>query len=108
MITQLLQRSSAPQSPAASPSLTSSECGTHATQGPSWGYSKVNFDSFSRNRGRFSPDVDKNVLERPPDTPTKGLLWNRGIVEHHVALREEGRVLQHLDIALIPGSGSRV
>ena len=25
--------------------------------------------------GRFSPNVGKNVHERPPDTPTKGLLW---------------------------------
>ena len=45
------------------------------TRGPSWGYSKVNFDRIFRKRGRFSPNVNKNVHERPPDTPTKGLLW---------------------------------
>ena len=46
-----------------------------STQVPSWGYSKVNSDRFFRKPGRFSPNVDKNVDERPPDTPTKGLLW---------------------------------
>ena len=46
-----------------------------STQGPSWGNSKVNFERFFRKRGRFSPNVDQNVHERPPDTPTKGLLW---------------------------------
>ena len=50
-------------------------CRGLTTKGPSWGYSKVNFDRFFRQRGRFSPNVDKNVHERPPDTPTKGLLW---------------------------------
>ena len=49
-----------------------------STQGPSWGYSKVNVNIFFRKRWRFSPNVDKNVNERPPDTPTKGLLW-RGL-----------------------------
>ena len=53
-----------------------------ATQGPLWGYSNVNSERFSRKRWRFSPNVDKNVHERPPDTPTKGLLWHHpGAVE---------------------------
>ena len=34
--------------------------GLFATQGPSRGYSKVNFDRIFRKRGRFSPNVDKN------------------------------------------------
>ena len=39
--------------------------GGQATQGPSWGYSKVNFDRFFRKRGQFSPNVDKNGATAP-------------------------------------------
>ena len=35
------------------------------TQGPSWGYSKANFDRFFRKSGRFSPNVDKNEPMAP-------------------------------------------
>jgi hypothetical protein len=41
----------------------------NTTQGPSWGYSKVNFERFFRKRGRFSPNVDQNE-EMAPRTRT--------------------------------------
>jgi len=40
-----------------------------STQGPSWGYSNVNFGRFFRKRGQFSPNVDKNG-ETAPRTET--------------------------------------
>ena len=40
-----------------------------STQGPSWGYSKVNFEIFFRKRWQFSPNVDKNE-EMAPRTRT--------------------------------------
>ena len=39
--------------------------GASTTQGPSWGYSKVNFDRFFRKRGRFSPNIDKHEPMAP-------------------------------------------
>ena len=35
------------------------------TQGPSWGYSKVNFTRFSGKRGHFLPKVDKSGQTAP-------------------------------------------
>ena len=52
-----------------------------STQGPSWGYSTVNFERFFRKRGRFSPNVDK-IEEMAPRTrggyPHEGPFVNVG------------------------------
>ena len=41
----------------------------YTTEGPSWRYSKVNFDRFFRKHGRFSPNVDKKRANGSKNEP---------------------------------------
>ena len=51
-----------------------------ATQGPSWGYSKVNslkiYQLLAINTREMAPRTNQWLQERTWDTPTKGLLWS--------------------------------
>ena len=44
------------------------------TQGPSWGYSQVNFHQVCQ---LFLKNGSKNGAERGWDNPTKGLMWSK-------------------------------
>ena len=48
-----------------SPSSSTWKRATSPTQGPSWGYSKVNVLKTIRKRGQFSSKVDKSVQTAP-------------------------------------------
>ena len=52
-----------------------------ATQGPSWGYSKVNllkiYQLLAINTHEMAPRTNQWLQERTWDTPAKGLLWIR-------------------------------
>ena len=73
---------------------------SRASSDTSWGYLKVNFTRFFGKRGRFSPNVDKNVHERPPDTPMKGLLWH---LEHRVTRASLANISVVKFIEPVPG-----
>ena len=58
---------------------------SNTTQGPSWGYSKVNSDRFSGNVGDSPQMLTKTsqwLQERASDTPTKGPLWLEQELHH--------------------------
>ena len=49
------------------------------TQGPSWGYFKVNFHQgcqlLTKNQNKMAPRTGKRLQDRGRDIPRKGLLW---------------------------------
>ena len=57
--------------------------GGHATQGPSWGYSKVNLLNICHflaiNTHKMAPRTTQWFQERPWDAPTKGLAWSTSV-----------------------------
>ena len=61
------------------------------TQGPLWGYSKVNLQQtcqlWTTISRKMAPRTRKRLQERGRDAPTKGLLWDQGMFTVHISCR---------------------